>query len=136
MNHISDNLDSIQDGLKDCLLIIDLGKTDPDNLSILFDQLNKVIIASTLMARYLAKDPNGASISSNTHEIKLQLLSILKLISRSVKGEDHKATHDLIRLELRDTLIRWIIQIIPPIRSSLASQQFGQATNSALNYHD
>jgi hypothetical protein len=133
MNHISDSLDSIQDGLKDSLLIIDLGKTDPNNLAILFEQLNKVIIASTLLARVLAKDPKGASICFNTLEIKLQLLSILKLISRSIKSENHKVTHDLIRLELRDTLIRWIIQIIPPIRSSLASQQSGQATNSALN---
>jgi hypothetical protein len=133
MQHISDSLDSIQDSLKDSLLMIDLGKIDPENFSILLNKLNKVIIASTLLARILANDANGASISSNTYQIKLQLLSILKLISRSIKAEDHKATHDLIRLELRDILIMWIIQIIPPIRSSLVAQQSGQATNSALN---
>lgn len=133
MNQISTSLDSIQDSIKDSLLIIDLGKTDPKNLSILFDKLNKVIIASTLLARLLDKNPNAASFSSNTLDVKLQLLSVLKLISRSIKADDLKSTHDLIRLELRDTLIRWIIQIIPPIRSNLAAHQSGQVTNFTLN---
>lgn len=132
MNHIPEVIDSIHDSLKDSLLLIDLDKLDPDNLVILFEKLNRVIIASTLLSRYLEKETQG-EVKLDTIEIKRNLLSILKLVSRSIKMDDITRTHDLIRLELRDTLVRWIIQILPQIRTNLAEHQSGQAASSPLS---
>ena len=131
---ITETTDILFEAIKDALYIIDQNRLDRMNTAILFDKLNKIIIASTLLARLASKsdisiDPEGRLI-----EIKLSVLSVLKLISKSVKASDFSLTHDLISLELRDSLVKWIIQIIPSLRQGLAECQSGHTLNSEQNF--
>jgi len=126
-------IDSINDSLKDCLLIIDRDLLDQAHVAELFDQLNKIIIATTLLARVFKNVEGSQSFLINLNQNNLQLLSILKLISKSIKNEDISQTHDLIRLELRDSLIMWIIQTIPQMRSGATDHLSGFPMNSETN---
>lgn len=131
---ITETTDILFEAIKDALYIIDQNRLDRMNTALLFDKLNKIIIASTLLARLASKsdisiDPEGRLI-----EIKLSVLSVLKLISKSVKASNFSLTHDLISLELRDSLVKWIIQIIPSLRQGLAECQSGRILNSEQNF--
>lgn len=122
---IQSTTETLFESIKDVLFIIDQGKLDQINTSIIFDKLNKIIIASTLMSRLAEKANIDFDSQNDILEIKLRILSILKLISRSIKTNEFSSTHDLITLELRDSLVKWIIQTIPRMRQGLTAHLSG-----------
>ena len=131
---ITETTDILFESIKDVLFIIDQNRLDQMNTAILFDKLNKIIITSTLLSRLASKSNISIDTEGRLIEIKLRMLSVLKLISKSVKSKNFSRTHDLISLELRDSLVKWIIQIIPSLRQGLADYQSGLTQISDQNF--
>ena len=128
---ITETTDILFESIKDTLAIIDQNRLDQVNVSILFEKLNKIIITSTLLSRFASRIEVEIDPERNILDIKLRILSVLKMIANSTKCNNYSLTHDLITLELRDSLVKWIIQIIPSMRQGLVDYQYGLTQSSA-----
>lgn len=131
---ITQTTDLLFESIRDVLYIIDQNRLDQVNSVIMLEKLNKIIIASTLLGRLAQKAGINIDPGKDIIDIKRRILGVLKMISASVKSAHYSQTYDLISLELRDSLVRWIIQIIPSLRQGLTDHQSGltQSLNQNL----